>query len=489
MPHKLMRISADLTELSIAELGPLLQKRKLSPVELAQAFLGRIEQWNPKLNAYLTVVAEAALAEARRAEHEIHHRRYRGPLHGIPLSLKDNIWTRRVRTTAGSKILTDFVPSEDATVVRRLRRAGAIIVGKTNLHEFAYGVTTENPHFGPTRNPWDLARIPGGSSGGSAAAIAAGLCCGSIGSDTGGSIRIPAALCGIVGLKPAFGRVSVHGVVPLSPTLDHVGPLARTVTDAAILLDAIAGRDPLDPTTMGFPRLPRLLPLRKAAHRLRLGRPREFFFERLDGEVERAVEAAARDFERLGTQIAQVPLSHLHEATEPSTHIALAEALHYHQSCGYWPARAADYGDDVRKRLEMGGDVRAVDYLRGFEVQKLVCREFAAALQSVDAILAPTTPAAAPRIGEKLLSLGGEEEPVRGALLRLNRPANLTGLPAISIPCGFTRAGLPIGLQLIGRRGDELGLLRIALLYEQAQDWHRARPRIEAAAQAVPAVP
>ena len=266
--------SESLAFLSIAALSSLLRQKKLSPVELTRLLLDRIERLNPQLNAFLTITADRALVDARRAEKEILARRWRGPLHGIPISLKDNICTRGIRTTAGSKVLEDFVPDQDATVARRLRRAGAVLLGKTNLHEFAYGVTNVNPHLGPARNPWALDRIPGGSSGGSAAAIASGLCFASIGSDTGGSIRIPAALCGIVGFKPTFGRVSCHGVIPLAPSLDHTGPLARSVADVAILLRAIAGRDSLDPTASSRPVPDYSQLLHRKLIRFRLGWPR-----------------------------------------------------------------------------------------------------------------------------------------------------------------------------------------------------------------------
>ncbi len=283
----------ELAFVSIEQLARLLRKKKLSPVELVKISLARIEQLNPQLNAYLTVTAKQALVQAQSAATEILRGRWRGPLHGIPISLKDNIWTRDVRTTAASKILSDFVPEQDASVVRHLRRAGAIVLGKTNLHEFAYGVTTNNPHFGPTHNPWDTARIPGGSSGGSAAAVAPGLCFASVGTDTGESIRIPAVLCGIVGLKPTFGLVSCHGVVPLAPSLDHTGPLARTVADTAILLSAIAGHEsressqPLPGDLFALPRPSRRRPkaARRQKTRLRLGWPREYFWEKLDDEV------------------------------------------------------------------------------------------------------------------------------------------------------------------------------------------------------------
>ncbi len=461
---------------SIVELAPLVARKKISPVELAQAMLERIRQINPRLNAYLTIKMERALAQARRAEKEILRGRARGPLHGIPIALKDNIWTCGVRTTAGSKILADFVPQEDATVTRRLWRAGAVLLGKTNLHEFAYGVTTNNAHYGPTRNPWDLRRIPGGSSGGTGAALAAGLCYGSVGSDTGGSIRIPAALCGVVGLKPTFGRVSCHGVVPLAKSFDVAGPLARTVEDVAILLAAIGGADRLDATTARL-RVPDYAAgLHSRGRKLRLGWPREYFWERLDPQVRAITEKAARGFEKLGVIMEEVSLPHIGDSVEPSTQIALAEARHYHESQGWFPARAADYSEEVRKRLEMGADVRATDYIRALETMRVVRADFDSVLARVDAIVAPATPFAAPEIGQKVVRLGDEEEPVRGALVRMNRPANFTGLPAISVPCGFTESGLPVGLQLIGRAFDEAGLLRLAHLYEQSHSWHTRHP-------------
>ncbi len=474
-----MKKHSELAYVSIAELAPLVRKKKISPVELLDAVFARIEALNPALNACITLCEETARADAWRAERDIHRGHWRGPLHGIPVSLKDNIATKGIRTTAGSKILAENVPDQDATIVTCLRRAGAVLVGKTNLHEFAYGVTTENPHYGPTLNPWGGTRIPGGSSGGSATALAAGMCYASFGTDTGGSIRIPASLCGIVGLKPTYGRVSAHGTVPLSPTLDHVGPLARTVTDVAIALRAIAGRDPRDAVTLALPPLRLPENLKKLPRRLRLGLPRDYFFDRLDEEVRRAVLQAAKHFQRRGAEIVEVALPSLAAAVEPSNHIALAEAAHYHARMGWFPARAADYGEDVRKRLEMGGEVRAADYLRAFEMQQRVRAEFDCAFALVDGILAPVTPVTAPTLGQKMLSIGGKEEPVRAALLRLCRPANLAGLPAISVPCGFTPAGLPVGLQIIGPRCGEEIVLRLALDYEQAHAWHKKHPALQ----------
>ena len=455
----------DLAFASIEEVASLYRKRKLSPVELTKLMLARIEQLNTKLNAYITVTNELALAQAKQAEAELlgpcgrtgHHDR--GPLHGIPISLKDNIYTRDIRTTAGSKILKDFVPLHDAVVWSKLKEAGAILLGKTNLHEFAYGVTTNNPHYGPTRNPWDLARIPGGSSGGSAAAVAAGLCYGSIGTDTGGSIRIPASLCGIVGVKPGIGRVSAEGVVPLSPRLDFAGPLARTAVDAALLLDPIFLRGKKEPSLSSSQKFS-VRSLRK----LRLGLPKELFFDVLPVDVYVTFDEAVRDLRSKGATIKDVSIPLLSETEEAGNHIAWAEATHYHQQAGWFPALAADYGEDVRTRLEMGTRISATAYLRALETRDKFIQQFHLAMADagVDALVAPTTPIAAPLLGEESTRIGDENHPTRALLLRPNRPANLAGIPAISVPCGFTAADLPVGLQLIGAVTDELLLLRIA---------------------------
>lgn len=466
---------SDLAFASIEQIGKLFRKRKLSPVELTKLMLARIEGLNPQLNAYLTVTAELALTQAKKAEAELfaprgRKRRDRGALHGIPISLKDNIYTKDVRTTAGSKILKDFVPQHDATVVAQLQEAGVILLGKTNLHEFAYGVTTNNPHFGPTRNPWDLSRIPGGSSGGSAAAVAAGLCYGSIGTDTGGSIRIPAALCGIVGLKPTFGRVSVAQVIPLSPRLDCVGPLARSSGDAAALLDAISARRDKQPFKL-------TIKSRLRRH-FRLGLPEEFLSESFSAAVESAFESTLAVFRKMGASLETVSVPLLRETEDAGNQIAWAEATHYHQQAGWFPARSADYGDDVRERLELGAKVSATTYLQALELREAFLRRLLAVMSdsTLDALALPTTPIPAPLIGEETTRLTSHgvslcrsaDHPTRALLLRNNRPANLGGLPAISVPCGRTTEGLPIGLQLIGSVMDEALLLRMAHAFELA---------------------
>jgi aspartyl-tRNA(Asn)/glutamyl-tRNA(Gln) amidotransferase subunit A len=464
---------------TIEDLAALLAKRKVSPVELTEMFLRRIEQQNPALNALLTVTGDEALAAARRAEKQLLHwrgSRTRNSLLGIPITLKDNIWTRGIRSTAGSKILRDFIPSEDATVARKLGRAGAVLLGKTNLNEFAYGITGGNDHYGPARNPWALDRIPGGSSSGSAAAVAAGLCVASIGTDTGGSIRVPSAFCATVGLKPTFGRVSVFGTMPLSPSLDHVGPIARSVADVAILLGAIAGRDPLDPTSSPRPVDDFLAVLRKPLRKFRLGRPREHYWEKVDPEVRRLAEAALTDMEKRGAMVTEISMPNLKPSLEAATEISLAEALHVHEAAGYFPSRAADYGAEVRQRIESGAKVLAHRYLAGFDLRKRLVSEFDEAFRVVDAIVAPALPVAAPPIGAEFVRIDEEDISTRAAIVGHCRPANFTGLPAISIPCGFTKDGLPVGLQLIGQAFGEASLLRIAHSYEQANDWGERHP-------------
>lgn len=455
---------------SIAEIGKLYRDRKLSPVELTRFLLDRIARLNPRLNAYRTVCEEQALEQAARMEEALPGKRRSksapdpGPLHGIPISLKDNIYTAGIPTTAGSKILRNFAPLHDAPVVTALKKAGAIILGKTNMHEFAYGVTSDNPHYGPVRNPWNETRIAGGSSGGSAAALAAGLGYGSIGTDTGGSIRIPSSLCGVVGLKPGLGRVSAADVIPLSPTLDFVGPLARTVEDTALLLEPIFTRGANERNL-----LPRKFPSPRAG-RAKLGIPNEFFFDVVSAEVQRAFDRSLDILRKGGASIEEISLPLLKETEEAGNHIAAAEATLYHRQAGWFPDRSADYGEDVRMRLEMGAMVSAVSYLKALQTREEFIAAFHLALEDadVDVLVVPTTPIVAPPIGEESTSVSGTLYPTRGLLLRLNRPANLAGVPAISVPCGLTEEGLPVGLQFIAAVTDEALLLELARHFEQA---------------------
>ena len=458
----------DLSFASISEISRLFRKRKLSPVELTKWLLERIEQQNPNLNAYLTVTPELALAQAKKAESELFSsrgrkpRRDRGPLHGIPISLKDNIYTAGIRTTAGAQFLKNHIPPQDARVVTQLKEAGAVLLGKTNLHEFAYGVTTNNPHYGPTRNPWDRARIPGGSSGGSAAAVAAGLCFASVGTDTGGSIRIPASLCGIVGIKPSLHRVSVEGVVPLSSTLDCVGTLARSVEDTAFLLDAIFAR------RKGEPLLARQA-TSTSKRKFALGIPKEFFLEVLAPEVRAAFESSLAALRKAGCKTKELSIPLLKATEDAGNQIAWPEATHFHQQAGWFPHHSADYGEDVRSRLEMGTKVAATTYFEALALREKFIQEFHRALSeaSVDALAVPTSPIAAPLIGEETTSIDAQPHPTRALLLRLNRPANLAGVPAISVPCGLSSSRLPLGLQLIGPSHSEPLLVQLARRIEE----------------------
>jgi aspartyl-tRNA(Asn)/glutamyl-tRNA(Gln) amidotransferase subunit A len=463
-----MRIDSHLAFAGISEIGELFRTGKLSPLELTRFLLDRIDSLNPKLNAYLAVDHDGAIKAATSAESALCHKKKAksrqdlGPFHGIPISLKDNIYTQGLRTTAGSEILRNFVPPHDAAVVTALKKAGAVILGKTNLHEFAYGVTTVNPHYGPARNPWDLRRITGGSSGGSAAALAAGLCYGSIGTDTGGSVRVPSSLCGVVGLKPGIGRVSTDGVIPLSPTLDFVGPLTRTVRDTALLFSAISSK--IKNERIASPG--HFSSARK--RRIRLGIPKEFFFDVLSPEVNTAFHASLGVLERRGAKLINVSVPLLAETEDAGNQIAWAEATQYHQQQGWYPVRSADYGEDVRSRLEMGTRVSAVAYLNALELRKKFVDAYHSVLknESLDAFVVPTTPIPAPLIDENETNIGGKKYPTRALLLRLNRPANLAGVPAISIPCGLTPQGLPVGIQFMGAVTHEGPLLEIANLLE-----------------------
>ena len=463
---------------SIEEVGKLFRKRKLSPVELTNLMLRRIEQLNPRLNAYITVTSELALAQARKAESELFAprgrkgHRDRGPLHGIPISLKDNIHTKGIRTTAGSKILKDFVPGEDAVVVAQLKEAGAVFLGKANMHEFAYGVTSNNPHYGPVHNPWDLRHIPGGSSGGSAAAVAAGLCYGSIGTDTGGSIRIPASLCGIAGLKPTLGRISCKGIIPLSPAFDCAGPLARTVSDVALLTGILYTRAGHEPS------LAKPSTLRADPRKFCLGIPQQLFFDALFPEVRKAFDAALGDLSRAGMTTKDVSIPLLDETEDAGNRIAWVEAATYHQQQGYFPVQAAEYGQDVRSRLEMGGKVSAMEYLEALVIQKQFSERLHLALaeEDVDALVYPSTAIEAPLLNQETIRVSGHDYPTRALLLRHNRPANLAGVPAVSVPCGFSRRGLPIGLQFMAGVSSEPVLLRIARIFERTQPENRRPP-------------
>jgi aspartyl-tRNA(Asn)/glutamyl-tRNA(Gln) amidotransferase subunit A len=452
-------VISETINLALEEAAALVRDRRVSPVELTEACLARIGAVEPRLNAFVTVTGELARAEAREAEAEIGKGRYRGALHGIPVAVKDLFATKGIRTTAGSKILADWIPREDATVVRKLREAGAVLLGKLGLHEFAYGISSVNPHFGDVRNPWDTTKIPGGSSGGSAVAVVACEAYATLGSDTGGSIRIPAALCGCVGLKPTYGRASLFGAVPLAWSLDHPGPLARTVRDVALTLVAIAGLDPRDPISADRP-LPDLLAgIDQGAAGLRVGVPTDHVWDECDPAIAAAVRAAIESLARAGADVRELRWTGAAEYAKAASAILGVEARAYHE--GAFPGRSSEYGPLVRARLASQGDVDADTYARAMRLL-LQARAGGADrdLDGIDVLAMPTVPTRAWTI-DQANEVGRPSE-----WTRITRIFDLTGQPAISIPCGLDPDGLPIGLQFAGRMWDEAAVLRAARAYE-----------------------
>jgi aspartyl-tRNA(Asn)/glutamyl-tRNA(Gln) amidotransferase subunit A len=461
---------------SLDELGRMIATKQVSPVDVVRAHLDRVSALDGKLKSFITVCGDAALEAARAAEALLMAGRPTGPLHGLPYGPKDLYNTKGIRTTGGSKILADSVPAEDSTVVSRLHAAGMIVLGKLNMHEFAYGPEGLNAHYGDAMNPWDATthRMAGGSSSGSGVAVAAGLCPGALGSDTGGSIRIPASLCGISGIKPTYGRVSRAGVLPLSWSLDHAGPMARTGRDLALMLGAMAGYDPADPTTSVLPVPDYAAALTGDVKGLRVGLLRAHFTDVAAPDVRAAVEAAAKALEQAGAVVDEVNLEQIVHIAAASFAIIAAEALAYH--AGWMRTRSAEYQPDVRERLKMGVLVSGVHYVRAQQVRQLVRREVDTALAKRDVLLAPATPIPAPVLGENETQLGDGKSDVRSALIRFTRPFNVSGHPACSVPCGFTAGGLPIGLQLVGRAFDEATVLRVADAYQRVTDWHTRKP-------------
>ena len=462
--------------MTIQELAPQIRAGKISPVELTQQALERIRRHQPTVNAYITILEEAALAQARQAEREIRTGHYRGPLHGIPYAAKDLFYTKGVATTAGSKILKDFVPAYDATVIDRLREAGAVLLGKAGLHEFAYGITNNNPHFGPVRNPWDTTRIPGGSSGGSTAALATDQCVFSLGSDTGGSVRIPASFCGVVGLKPTFGRISRYGVFPLGHTLDHVGHFAHSVADAATILGALAGPDPRDDSSASEPPPKIDLPAEPKLNRYRIGLPSNYYFDRIEPDVAQAVRAAVEKLRGLGAEILDVEIPDIEDFTVLSRLILLPEATAVHRQ--RLKTRRADIGPDVLALLDQGQFVLATDYLDAQRRRRQLVENLAKLLDGVDVIVTPATPITAPKIGDTTVDIGGQPEDARLAATRFVRALNMAGVPALSVPCGVDSRGLPIGLQIFGRAFDEATVLLVGHCFEQVSGWNQRRPQL-----------
>jgi aspartyl-tRNA(Asn)/glutamyl-tRNA(Gln) amidotransferase subunit A len=446
------------------EIATRVRSQQSTAVDVVEAFLARIAKHDRQLNSFIRVMPDTALEAARRVDAIVRTRKPMGPLTGVPVALKDLIDVVGVPTTAGAHRLFHRSPTADASVVVRLRAAGAVIIGKTGLHEFAYGVTNINPHTGPVRNPWDPARIPGGSSGGSAVAVAAGFAPAALGTDTGGSIRIPAALCGVTGFKPTYGRVPVSGVVPLSWTLDHVGPLTHTAADAAVLFSVLA-----DAPEVGRE-------LSQGIAGLRVGVPEAFFWEELHPEVEAACRAAVQVLTEAGAVLRPVSIPHAAEAGAAAALVLAAEASAYHER--HLQDHGDAYGEDVRVRLDRGLFLSAADYLVAQRARAFLTREVLNALTSVDVLLVPSTPAPAVPIVE------GTTEAARASLAmsvqytRCTNPFNLTGLPALSVPCGATRDGLPVGLQIVGRPFEDGTVLRVGCAYQRLTDWHTRRPPI-----------
>ena len=461
---------------SAGQLAPMVKSGEISPVEIIDAHLSRIRATEPVLNSFITVLADEAMTAARQAERDVRAGRYRGPLHGIPVGLKDLFNTGGVRTTSGSRIYDNYIPAQDCTVAARFREAGAILLGKLNMHQFAYGPTGENPDYGHMHNPWDPERVSGGSSGGSGSAAAAGQCTITTGSDTGGSIRIPAALCGIVGLKPTYGRVSRHGLTPLAWSMDHPGPMVRTVEDAAITMNVIAGHDPNDVASANLPVPDYTAALTGEIRGLRVGVPRQYMEAPLDPEVRQAVNGALEQMETMGAEVAEVEFPEFNDAAAISTTMLMAEAT----AC-FRDLLASDGNrlyEPVRLRLEAGLFISAADYLRAQQGRAVFDRAARRLLEDVDLLAGPTEPVTAPPLLQQQVLAGEQEIGTVAALTQYTRPYNITGFPAISVPCGFSTDGMPIGLQLAGRPFDEETVLRAAHAYEQSTDWHTKRPPV-----------
>lgn len=457
------QVAADPTDLSIAEAGHVIRAGDISPVELVRAYLERIARFDPQLNAYITVTEQRAVARARELERELSNGEWRGPLHGIPIALKDNIDTAGVRTTAGSAVFEDRIPIEDAEVVRKLEAAGAIVLGKLNLHEFAYGATSAVNHFGAVANPWDTDRIPGGSSGGSGAAVAARMCAGALGTDTGGSIRIPAAYCGIVGLKATHGLASIRGIIPLGASHDHVGPMCRTVTDAAIMLQAIVGYDPLDPVSIRSDVPIYTSATTRSTAQLRLGVPQTPFFDDLDPQIEMAVEGALDVVRRLtaGTREVELP-------PVPEVPLVFVEAYGFHLK--HLDGSRDLYQPMTLERIERGAQIPATAYAEGMSQLTLARRAIHSVFDDVDLLITPTM-ASLP-----ITIAAAKEGPDDSGRIRNTFPFNIYGIPSVSVPCGFSSEGLPMALQISGRPLGEVDVLALAYAFEQATDWHDRVP-------------
>ena len=463
---------------TLAEAARQLRAGEVTSVVLTETCLRRIEQVDGALKACVTVMVDAALEQARTADAALAAKRVHGPLYGLPLAIKDLFATKGVRTTAGSGVLADWIPDEDATAVTKLAEAGAIALCKTNTHEFAYGTLTP-----PTRNPWDATRAPGGSSGGTAAAVASGEALGGLGTDTGGSIRIPAGFCGVTGLKPTYGLVGRGDIVPLSESYDHAGPIAWTVEDCALLLDAIAGYDPRDPNSADVPLLDfaaalgdRLTP-EDAARGTRVGIPDRFFYDLLDDEVAEALGATRATFEQLGAVLVEVMMPDgVDDLLSVYRAVQRPEAFTYHTDMGWLAERSDKYHPETLANLKLGGEYSAADYIRAQHRRRVFTDAMRAVLRQVDVLLTPTLPISAPLADEYDSAFVVRGQALEGGSLRFTLPFNLTGQPALSIPCGFSAGGLPIGAQLVAAHFNEPTLLRLGHAFQRATDWHTRRP-------------
>ena len=459
---------------SLLEAADALRDGKVSSVELTRESQASIEKLQPRLNYFLELMGESALAEARRLDEERRRGHLRGPLHGIPVAVKDVFCTKGVKTTCGSLLFADHVPDYDAAVVEKLHDAGAIIVGKTHMHELAYGVTSNNPHFGPVRNPWNVSHVPGGSSGGSGAAVAARSVFMAMGSDTGGSIRLPASFCGCVGLKPTTGRVSRYGVMPLDFTLDHMGPLTPTVRDAGVVLQVLAGFDPRDDSSSKAA-VGKYAPGRVSIKDLRVGIPENFYTERLHGDVAAAMEGLRKLAAELGARLEPVRVPDMAEVNAVARVVLLSEAS---AVMSPYLADRSKFGADVLALFDQGRLLPATDYVNAQRLRRLYQREFAKVFEHCDVLLTPTAPNPAPRIGQTEVELGGVLEDTRLASTRFVRAINLLGLPALSLPCGFTADQLPVGAQIIGRPFDEATVLWVGAALEDAMEFSRTVPPV-----------
>ncbi len=469
----------ELMSSTISELAPRIRAGEVSPVDLAEAALAHAQAMHPRLNSFITLLGEQAMAQAQEEEQAIARGEYKGPLQGIPIGIKDNLATAGIRTTLGAKVLSDNVPEEDAEVVRRCRAAGAVILGKENLEEFAAGATSNNPHFGPVRNPWATEHIPGGSSGGGGANVAAEVTFASLGTDLGGSVRLPGAFCGVVGLKQTFGRVSQRGLLVTSFNGDHIGPMTRSVADSAIMLQALAGHDPLDPSTVPVPVPDYSAALGRGVRGLRMGVPSNYYFDDLEPDVEEAARGAIAALEELGAVTVPVELPAM-KYIGAVRMAAMSDAIVTHEP--FLRARRGDYGPDVLYRTLGGQFVLGHHYSKAMKAQRLIQEEYARALQDVDFLVTPTTPLCAPRIDAAYVEHCGETHRVRGPgsglVSRNTSPLNATGHPAITVPCGLNRDGLPIGLQLIAAGFREDLLFQAAAAYEGVSPSRGRRPPV-----------